>query len=212
MFLMNKHNTNNLLFIDSSAAEDPGRRRRRRRGRRCSPTLNLLPHHLTSKHKLFIQSLVHLPQHVTEGGPTPRLYTAAAAFSSTRWAAVVAAGGVPRAGGCGCGVTLASRCSLVWKQLRMHIWQEEQGRLQQGRKRQMLTRHRNQPGDQQHQNRRAPPAVTPRTTYRTDRDTEARESEGDRKYRHGDRMNHTVNGSDGLKRQTDAKNSGHLVQ
>ena len=61
-----------------------------------------------------------------------------------------------------CGVTFASRCSLLWVQLWAQSWQEAQAELQQGKKRQMLTRHRNQPGDQQHQQSTTLPATTPR--------------------------------------------------
>lgn len=81
-----------------------------------------------------------------------------AAFSSTTLAAAAAATiEVPLAG-----VTLASLCSLFWVQLRVQSWHEAQAELQQGRKRQMLTRHRNQPGDQQHQHSTMLPAATPR--------------------------------------------------
>ncbi|TNN88217.1 G0/G1 switch protein 2 [Liparis tanakae] len=48
-------------------------------------------------------------------------------------------------------------------QLRAQSWQEAQAELQQGKKRQTLTRQRNQPGDQQHQQSTTPPATTPRT-------------------------------------------------
>lgn len=63
-----------------------------------------------------------------------------------------------------CGVTLARRCSLPCMQLRAHSWHDAQAGLQQGRKRQIPTRHRNQPGDQQHQQSTTPPAAAPRRT------------------------------------------------
>lgn len=75
-----------------------------------------------------------------------------------------------------CGVTLARRCSWLWVQLRVQSWQEAQNELQQGKKRQMLTRHRNQPGDQQHQQSTTLPATTPRRMYRTSKDRETGES------------------------------------
>ncbi len=74
------------------------------------------------------------------------------------------------------GVTLASRWSLFCQQLRPQSWQDAQQELQQGKNRNTLTRHRNQPGAQQHQHRRAPPAVTPRTTYSASREMEDWES------------------------------------
>lgn len=70
-----------------------------------------------------------------------------------------------------CGETVASRCSLFWEQLQAHSWQEAQKELQQGRRRQTLTLHRNQPGDQQHQHSRTKPIPTPRATYRARGDT-----------------------------------------
>lgn len=69
-----------------------------------------------------------------------------------------------------CGLTFPTRCSLLWMQLHAHGWQEAHAELQQGRKRQMLMRHRNQPGDQQHQQSRMPPAAVPSVTYKTNRD------------------------------------------
>lgn len=75
------------------------------------------------------------------------------------------------------GVTLANRWSLFWVQLRPHSWQDAQQELQQGKKRNTLMRHRNQPGAQQHQHIRTPPAVTPRTTYRASREMECWDSE-----------------------------------
>lgn len=75
-----------------------------------------------------------------------------------------------------CGVTLARRCSLLLVQLRAQSWHEAHTELQQGRKRQMLTRHTNQPGDQQHQQSTKAPASTPRRMYRTSKERESGES------------------------------------
>ena len=60
-----------------------------------------------------------------------------------------------------CGVTLANRCSFLRVQLWVQSWQEAQIELQQGKKRQKLMRHRNQPGDQQHQQSMMLPMTTP---------------------------------------------------
>lgn len=67
--------------------------------------------------------------------------------------------GVPLA--CVCGVTFPGRCSLLRIQLWVHNWHEAQAELQQGKKRQALTRHMKQPGDQKHQQSTMPPVTMP---------------------------------------------------
>lgn len=89
------------------------------------------------------------------------LYTADMfTFSSALLVVAAAPVEVPLAGVWG--VTFASRCSLLLVQLRVQSWHEAHAELQHGRKRQMLTRHTNQPGDQQHQQSTKAPATTAR--------------------------------------------------
>lgn len=95
-------------------------------------------------------------------------------LSSALWVMAAAAAEAPLAGVCG--VTFARRCSLLFVQLRAQSWHEAHTELQQGRKRQMLTRQTNQPGDQQHQQSTKPPAITPRRMYRTSNVRESGES------------------------------------